>query len=153
MTASLRVFPGLTALVLSVSSGLIWKQGAQESLFVASHVGSIVLCVSTPVVFFLLGRKTGCRPTLLKLGTVLLTLAVIPMLLANGAYLFWFGSAEASLRDIGAIGVMLLGWIGLVGTSIAFAVVLPLTPPTGTGPTDTGYLHHLARQGLGRPTS
>jgi hypothetical protein len=144
MTASLRILPGLTALVLSVLSGLIWKQGVQESLFVASHIGSIVLCVSAPVVFFFIGRKTRCDSTLLILGAVLLTIAAIPMLAANGIYLVWFGSVEAALGDIGAFGLMLLGWIGLVSTSIAFAIISPLTTPTGSDPTDNGQPQALA---------
>jgi hypothetical protein len=118
MAVSRRILPGLAALVLSCLAGLSWNQSGQESLFTASHMGSIILGLSAPLAFVFVGRRTDCRSTFLKPGAILLVLAALPVLLANGIHLFAFGSAEASAGDIGGIFIMLLGWTGLLAISL-----------------------------------
>lgn len=128
MATFLRIFPGLTALVLSFLSGYVWVFAGPYSpwLFTIAHLGSAVLCLSVPAAFVLIGRATRCRQSLLKVGSRLLLIAGIPVLVANGIYLFSFGSVEASLGDIGGIGLMLLGFVALLLTSLAYTIGLPL---------------------------
>lgn len=114
--------PSLVALVLSVLSGATWQTFGQASLFIPSHLTFIVLSASVPVIFSLMGRKHGVTPGFLRGGTILLSIAALPMLLANGVYLLSFRSAEGSAGDIGGILVMLLGCVALVGTSIGLTV-------------------------------
>ncbi|WP_146065750.1 hypothetical protein [Arthrobacter pityocampae] len=136
MTAVHRMAPGLTALMLSVLATCLWQYSGPDhpSLFTAAHTGSAVLCLLVPVGFVLVGRATGCRADLLKLGGVLLALASIPMITANSIYLFFFGSVEASYGDIGAFGIFMLGTAALLTTSAACTLGLLLAQPT-TNPT------------------
>ncbi|MHA7262369.1 hypothetical protein ACX80W_04090 [Arthrobacter sp. TMN-37] len=68
---------------------------------------------------------------IVKGGTVLLALAGVPLLAANGIYLFSFRSAEGSLGDIGGIGLALLGFAALVLAAVALIVALPVAAPAG----------------------
>lgn len=77
----------------------------------------------------LVGKALGCRPDLLKLGAVLLAIAAIPMLTANGIYLFSLRTAENAAADIGGIGIALLGSAALLVTSAACTIGLPLARP------------------------
>ncbi|MGV0109451.1 hypothetical protein [Arthrobacter sp. CP30] len=138
MTTALRVLPGLTALTLSFISaylfatnlGLIFDTASNpQFFFTVSHIGSTILILCVSVAFLLVGRATGCRRSLLKIGTKLLAIASIPVLVANGIYLFSFRSAEASVGDIGGIGLMLLGLVALLLTSLAYTIALPVARP------------------------
>jgi hypothetical protein len=131
MSTFLRVLPGLAALTLSFLSGYVWMFAGQysPSLFTIAHTASAVLCGTVPFGFVAIGRATRCRPDLLKLGAVLLAIAGIPMLVANGIYLFSFRSVEESYGDIGGFGLMLLGFAALLVTSLACIVGLPLARP------------------------
>ncbi len=131
MSTFLRVLPGLAALTLSFLSGYVWMFAGpySPSLFTIAHAGSAVLCVAVPFCFVVIGRATGCRPDLLKLGAILLAIAGIPMLVANGIYLFSFRSVEGSYGDIGGFGLMLLGFAALLITSLACTVGLPIARP------------------------
>ncbi|OUM42645.1 hypothetical protein B8W73_07385 [Arthrobacter agilis] len=131
MSTFLRVLPGLAALTLSFLSGYAWVFAGpySSSLFTIAHSGSAVLCAAAPYAFVLIGRATRCRPDLLKLGAILLALASIPMLVANGIYLFSFKSVEGSYGDIGGAGLMFVGLAALLVTSLACAAGLPLTGP------------------------
>lgn len=80
------------------------------------------MSVSVPIAFFLMGRKQGGAPKLLRRGTTLLSIAALPMLIANGMYLLSYKSADGAAADIGGIFIMLLGWAALVVTSIALTV-------------------------------
>ncbi|MHA7207749.1 hypothetical protein [Arthrobacter sp. MDT1-65] len=53
-------------------------------------------------------------------------IASIPLLVANGIYLFSSRSAEGSYGDIGGVGVMVLGLAALLITSLACTLGLPL---------------------------
>lgn len=134
MSTFSRVLPGLAALMLSFLSGYVWLFAGpySPSLFTVAHVGSAVLCAAVPVAFHAVGRATRCSRGLLKLGTILLALAAIPMLVANGIYLFSFRSVEGSYGDIGGAGLMLLGLAGLLITSLACSIGLPITRPDVT---------------------
>ncbi|BBE22191.1 hypothetical protein MN0502_10740 [Arthrobacter sp. MN05-02] len=132
MSTFLRVLPGLAALTLSFLSGYVWMFAGpySPSLFTIAHAGSVVLCVAVPCGFVGIGRATRCRPDLGRLGAVLLAIAGIPMLVANGIYLFSFRSVEGSYGDIGGFSLMLLGFAALLVTSLACIVGLPSAWPT-----------------------
>jgi hypothetical protein len=134
MSAVHRMMPGCTALTLSFLSAYAWRYTglAHPSLFTVAHTASAVLCAVVPVAFVLVGRATYCRPDLLKLGAVLLAIAAVPLLIANGVYLFSFGSAEASLGDIGGFGLFLLGTAALVVASASCLVGLAVARPRTT---------------------
>jgi len=116
-----RTQPALVALVLSVLAGAVWQNFGQDILFVPSRLLSIVLSVSVPISFLLMGRKQGGASKLIRRGATLLSIAALPMLIANGMYLLSFKTADGAAGDIGGILIMLLGWAALVGTSIALA--------------------------------
>ncbi|WP_043440945.1 hypothetical protein [Arthrobacter sp. L77] len=126
--------PGLAALMLSFLTVHLWHYSGPDypSLFAAAHTGSAVLCIAVPGAFVLVGRLTRCRPDLLRLGAVLLAIAALPLLIANGIYLFSFGSVEASYGDIGAFGLMMLGFLALLVTSVACIIGLLVARPTVT---------------------
>jgi hypothetical protein len=120
----------MIALVLSFLSGYLWTQEDRLLPFAAAHICSASLCVGAPTAFLLVGNALGCRPDLLKLGAVLLAIAAIPMLTANGIYLFSLRTAENGAADIGGIGIALLGWAVLLITSAACTIGLPLARRT-----------------------
>ncbi len=134
MSALQRLAPGFTALVMSFLSVYVWRYTgpAHPSLFTVAHTASMVLCAAVPLAFVLVGRATHCRSDLLRLGAVFLAIAVVPLLIANGIYLFSFGSAEASLGDIGGFGLFLLGAAALVVTSASCLVGLLVATPRTT---------------------
>lgn len=114
--------PALVALILSILAGAVWQNFGQDMLFIPSHLLSAVMSVSVPIAFFLMGREQGGAPKLLRRGTTLLSIAALPMLIANGMYLLSYKSADGAAADIGGIFIMLLGWAALVVTSIALTV-------------------------------
>lgn len=137
MPPALRALPGLTALTLSflaayvfaTNLGLIFDIAANlQFFFTVSHIGSALLCVSVPFAFALVGRNAGCRPGLLKLGTILLAGAAMPLLIANGMYLATV-TPQAVGNDIGGVGLMLLGTVALFITSLVFTFALPAAHP------------------------
>lgn len=137
MPTALRVLPGLTALTLSflaayvfaTNLGLIFEIAANlQFFFTLSHIGSALLCVSVPITFALVGRNTGCRRGLLKLGTILLASAALPLLIANGIYLAAV-TPQAVGNDIGGFGLMMLGAVALLSTSLVFTFALPAAHP------------------------
>ena len=130
MIARLRFLPGMTALVLSLLCGFLWTQEDRLLSFTAAHIGSTLLCLGAPIAFVLVGRALGCRPDLLKLGAVLLGLAGVPILTANGIYLFSIRTSVNAAADIGGVGIALLGWAALLVTSLACTIGLPLARPT-----------------------
>lgn len=99
----------LIPLVLAVLSGVVWQNFVQNALFVASHMVSIVLVLGVPASYFLLGTQQGNTGTHRHRGAVLLSVAAVPMVIANGLYLS-YRSAEGAAGDIGGILIMLLGW-------------------------------------------
>ncbi|WP_104166218.1 hypothetical protein [Arthrobacter sp. SX1312] len=128
MPTFLRALPGLAALMLSFLSGYLWVFAGPYSpaLFTIAHSGSAVLCAAVPFTFVLIGRAARRRPDLQRLGAILLAIAGIPVLVANGIYLFSFRSVEASYGDIGGAGLMVLGWAALLITSLACTIGLPM---------------------------
>ncbi|WP_247826695.1 hypothetical protein [Arthrobacter antioxidans] len=134
MTAYHRLAPGLAALMLSFLAAHLWHYSGPgyPSLFAAAHTASAVLCITIPGAFVLVGRLTRCRPDLRTLGAVLLAIAALPLLVANGIYLIYFGSVEASYGDIGAFGLMMLGFAALLVTSVACIIGLLVARPTIT---------------------
>jgi hypothetical protein len=126
--------PGFAALMLSFLAVYAWRYSgpAYPSLFTVAHTASMVLSAAVPVAFVLVGRAIHGRPDLLRLGGILLAVAAIPMLIANGIYLFSFGSVEASYGDIGGFGLLLLGILALVVTSTACLVGLLVARPRAT---------------------
>jgi hypothetical protein len=129
MPPRLRFLPGMIALILSFPCGYLWTQEDRLLPFAAAHICSALLCLGVPAAFLLVGKALGCRPDLLKLGAVLLAIAAIPMLTANGIYLFSLRTAENAAADIGGIGIALLGWAALLVTSAACTIGLPLARP------------------------
>ncbi|MDQ0734706.1 hypothetical protein [Arthrobacter agilis] len=139
MSIRLRFIPGMTALILSLLSGYLWTQEDRLLSFTTAHMSSALLCLGTPIAFVLVGRALGCRPDLIKLGAVLLAIASVPMLIANGIYLVSFRSADGAAADIGGFGIGLLGWAALLVTSLACTISLPLAMPTN--PEDSTKTH------------
>ncbi|MFC3301047.1 hypothetical protein ACFOD8_15630 [Arthrobacter agilis] len=76
--------------------------------------------------FVIVGRLLSCRLDLLKLGAVLLSIASIPLLVANGIYVFDIRTPENAAGDIGGISLALLGWAALLVTSLACTIGLPV---------------------------
>lgn len=131
MSTFLRTLPGLTALMLSLLSGALWA--ISHLLFIVAHAGSAALCAAIPLAFVLIGRATRCRPDVLKLGAIGLAVAGFPVLLANGIFLFLFGSSEGSSGDFGGFFLMLFGLVALLSTSLFYTVRLPLAGPAAPG--------------------
>jgi hypothetical protein len=120
-----RALPGATALLASFLSGYSWTWSGEASSFTGAHVASALLCLSAPIAFVIVGRLLGCRPRILKPGAILLCLASIPLLIANGIYLFDIGTPENAQGDIGGFGLALLGWVALLVTSLTYTIRLP----------------------------
>lgn len=117
-----RLTTGLATFVLAFLSGFVWNEYGQPPLFNVRHIASLLLAVCVPIVFVLLGRRASGRPGLLKIGAVLLSLAGIPLHVANLMYLI--GGVESTGNDIGGIGLALLGWGALLLTSLTLTTVL-----------------------------
>ena len=126
MRSYYRAVPGVTALVTSFLAGYSWTASGDPSLFTIAHVVSVLLCLSVPVLFILVGRALKCRPRILKVGAVLLFVSSIPLLIGNGIYLIDIRTPENALGDIGGFGLALLGWVALLITSFACTVGPPL---------------------------
>ena len=82
----------------------------------SSHIVSIALAISVPIAYFFVGKRPGHAVQHLQCGTILLLIAAVPMLVANGLYLS-YKSADGAAGDIGGILIMLLGWGAVTGTS------------------------------------
>jgi ABC-type transport system involved in cytochrome c biogenesis permease component len=108
--------PARTPLVLAVLTGVVWQNFGQDALFFPSHVVSIALAIGVPITYFFIGKQRGAAVAHLQRGAILLSIAALPMLIANGLYLS-YRSADGAAGDIGGILIMLLGWAALVGTS------------------------------------
>lgn len=108
---------------MAILTGVVWQNFGQDALFTPSHVVSIALAIGVPVTYLFMGKQRGTAVTDLQRGTILLSIAALPMLFANGLYLS-YGSADGAAGDIGGILIMLLGWAALVGTS-AFLIDSP----------------------------
>lgn len=134
MSTFLRTLPGLTALMLSLLSASLWT--ISHLMFIVAHAGSAALCAAIPLAFVLIGRATRCRPDLLKLGARHLAIAGLPVLLANGIFLFLFGSSEGSAGDFGGFFLMLFGLVALLSTSLAYTIRLPAAGPAAPGTLD-----------------
>lgn len=134
MSTFLRTLPGLTALMLSLLAGALWA--ISHLLFIVAHAGSAALCAAIPLAFVLIGRATRCRPDELKLGAILLVVATLPVLLANGIFLFVFGSSEGASGDFGGFFLMLFGVVALLITSLFYTVRLPVAGPAAPGTLD-----------------
>ncbi len=119
----LRTKSARIPLVLAILTGVVWQNFGQDALFTPSHVVSIALAIGVPVTYLFMGKQRGTAVTDLQRGTILLSIAALPMLFANGLYLS-YGSADGAAGDIGGILIMLLGWAALVGTS-AFLIDSP----------------------------
>lgn len=111
-----RMNPALAPLLLAVLSGVVWQNFGQDALFIPSHIVSIALAISVPIAYVFVGKRRGRAFQHLQRGTILLLIAAVPMLVANGLYLS-YKSADGAAGDIGGILVMLLGWAALTGTS------------------------------------
>lgn len=103
-----RFITGLATFVVAFLSGFVWNEFGQPPLFTVRHVVSIFLAVCVPIVFVLLGRRASSQPGLLKTGALLLSLAGIPLHIANLMYLI--GGVESTGNDIGGILLALMGW-------------------------------------------
>ncbi|WDF31990.1 hypothetical protein PTW37_08805 [Arthrobacter agilis] len=122
----IRALPGATALLASFLSGYSWTWSGDPSSFAVAHVVSTILCLGAPLAFVIVGRLLSCRLDLLKLGAVLLSIVSIPLLIANGIYVFGIRTPENAAGDIGGIGLALVGWAALLVTSLACTIGLPV---------------------------
>lgn len=134
MAAFLRVLPGLTALSL-IALAVFFRSGefnlflyaslSQQAFFTASHIGSALLYTATPIAFALIAKATNCNWRRLKVGTVLLSISVLPLLAVHIIDLAT-GSPQDPGADIGGALLMLLGLAASIITSLVFTFVLPL---------------------------
>ena len=108
--------PALIPLLLAVLSGVVWQNFGQDALFIPSRMVSIALAISVPIAYFFVGKRPGHAVQHLQCGTILLLIAAVPMLVANGLYLS-YKSADGAAGDLGGILIMLLGWGAVTGTS------------------------------------
>ena len=106
MPTALRVLPGLTALTLSFLSAYVF----------ATSLGQIFDGASNLQFFFTV--------------SILLAGAATPLLIANGMYLATV-TPQAVGNDIGGVGLMLLGTVALLLTSLVFIFALPAAHPIG----------------------
>lgn len=117
--------PAWLPLMLAVLSGAVWLNFGQDALFVPSRIVSIVLAISASIAFVFIGLQRSITTNRLRRGTLLLAIAAVPMLIANGMYLS-YGSSDGAAGDIGGIFVMLLGWAALTGVSLYLIDSLPV---------------------------
>lgn len=134
MAAFLRALPGLTALSL-IALALFFRSGefnsflyarlSQQAFFTATHIGSALLYMATPIAFALIATATNCNRHRLKAGTVLLSISVLPLLAVHIIDLA-SRSPQDPGADIGGALLMMLGLAASVITSLVFTFVLPL---------------------------
>jgi hypothetical protein len=98
---------------------------AIERLRPASHIGSALLCTATPIAFALIAEATNSNHHRVLVGTVLLSISVLP-LLAVHIIDVTTGSPRDPGADVGGALLMLLGLAASVITSLVFTFVLPL---------------------------
>jgi hypothetical protein len=134
MAAFFRALPGFAALSLIALALFLpseklspFKDAAisQQTFFTASHIGSTLLYAVTPIAFALIAKATNCHQHRRKVGTVLLSISVLPLLAVNIIDLAT-SSPQDPGADIGGTLLELLGLTASVITSLVFTFVLPL---------------------------
>lgn len=116
-------------------SPFLYSAVSEQAFFTASRIGSALLYALTPVAFALIGRGTGCHRNPVKVGTVLLSISVLPLLAQNIVSL---ATAPGDVgADIGGALLMLLGLTASAITSLVLTFALPLAGPAGADRMDS----------------